>query len=213
MGTVKKSIAVLIATLTLLVFMFFPACVNSDIIEKERTCKTWVMDWCFGRHISMSIDTYLGVPFHYGYEDATITVCNDSDNGIIVFDQFAEVVDADRFSDYAHYYKHKQVTHSEVPFEFSGDTLFWWVTDTDWWDWEDRGENMVDDYISFIAWIDKKIVGYAVIYIWSDGEEGGGEVLADNKFPQVNGRLQKVSKKYVNTKINEIIEANKNLLA
>ena len=154
-----------------------------------------------------SLDTYLGVLFKYEYEAASIEVSNYSDNGVIVFSKFADVADAERFSDYERFAGHKKVSHSDGSFEFSGDSYFWWVTDTPWWAWENRGENLEDDYISFIARIDDKIAGFAVIYIWSNGEEGGGRVLEDVVF---TSGIENITTEYVNTEINKVIETHKN---
>ena len=196
MRTIKKVSIVLTIIFVILLCTVFSAC---------NLKKVWVGTWDFHRVYS-GTDFGIGVPFHYEFDKSTIEVGNYSENGIIVFNQFDDVIEADRFSDYDPYYKHKQVTHADGSFEFKGDSVFYWVTVNGKWNWENRGETKIDDYIRFIARTDNKIVGFAVIYVWTDGEKGGGKVLTDKRFSK---NSKKATEEYVSSKINKVIEKHK----
>ena len=149
-----------------------------------------------------------GVPIGYRFKNATIEVSVVSDKGMLVFDGYDEINNWEEYSYFIepqfeseHYHGYKKALHGENPVKYEGQPVFQWRP-VDGWFVGDGYKVISDDYIYFIARKEDKIVGYAVMYVWADGE-GGGKVLKDKE-------CSNVSEEYVNDKINKVIEKHKN---
>lgn len=210
MKRIKNCILILLTTLTLIACVGLCACGNSEISENSRSDKTIVNEWKYDFYLTTSAPTRLGIPVSYEFENATIESNLSSDKSVLIFGKSANIDNTNSFPDYAYYSNQKQATKKECPFEFKGSQMFQWASAGNWRDYENRGTDTFSDYITFIAKIDDNIVGYAVVYVWTDGKIGNGEVLADMEFPKINEKFQKVSKDTVNDKVKEVIEKHKN---
>ena len=165
-----------------------------------------------------------GVPFGYRFKNATIEMGNVSDEAMIVFESYDEIIGWDEYSYFIEPIPEikndrgwKKLLHEECPLKYNGATVFQWRPVNDWWVIGDNGERVgLDDYIYFIARKDDKIAGYAVIYFYTDYSHDGedykppkarGEILVDSVLWQ-NGKKAKDENVYA--KISEVIEKHKN---
>lgn len=214
MKIIKKLAFSILTILSLTLCLIFSACTNSEIVENDRADKSGVGEWEWGLWVMTSAPTRLGVGFSYEFDGATIETGILSDRTILVIMYKTHVLNNwEDLSGYEHYSSLKKASSGDCPLMSSDVAAFQWAADMWWWDWKGlaREEQELSDYITFIARKDNNIVGYAVMYVYVSGLKGGGEVIVDKEFPQVNGKYQKVSEITVKEKINEVIELHKAL--
>ena len=179
----------------------------SSVCSACRFNNTKVGEYKFLPPISYVLYPY-GVPLGYRFKNASIEVSLVSDKGMLVFDCYDEIKNWEEYSYFIepqseteHYHGYKKALHGENPVRYEGQPVFQWRPVDGWF----VADGYKDDYITFIARKEDKIVGYAVIYVWADGEKGGGKVLKDKKCSNISGE-------YVNDKIDKVIEKHKSSL-
>ncbi len=194
MKSIKKTGAYIIAIFTFLMCTLLAACGNKNAEVYSR----------YEIYSPASFHLYpYGVPFSYGIENATIEMSNRSDMGMVVFDDYNAVRDYESYPYYsepdASYGGIKKSAFENRPLYYEGKPVFQWRPVDGF-----AQENTVniEDYITFIARKDNKIVGYAVIKVWTESEYAYGKVIADKEVSDMNEEA-------VKEKISKITDGNK----
>lgn len=202
MKPIKKSLISVLAVAVLMLCILFSACADAELVENNRTGQSTV-----GVYSSMLSIKQYGIPFQYEFKNAEIeTIVTTGDGGIVVVQDGDVLNDWVSLPDNPYDGEVKLASRDYCPLKTYYLSSFQWAPAQGWM----RGEGVVEDYITFIARKENHIVGFAVLYVCSDGFKGGGEVFADKEFPKVDGKYQKVSEDTVNRRIQEVIDAHKN---
>lgn len=192
MKLIKKSLIILLIVFTLILSLAFSACGEKEAVEKDREGKTYVDKWSADGPFYSGLPFNSGVPFKYEFENAKIEMNNLSEQAQFWVTVYEKGEDNNFFIG-----KTEHILHSNCPYEYEGGMLFQWLPNYDL--------RELSDYITFKARIEDEIVGYAVIYIWTDGEIGNGKVLVDKE-------CKKTSEEIVNKKIQDVIEEHKSAI-
>lgn len=150
---------------------------------------TIVGKWGSNDQLFSGLPVNLGVPIIYELKNAEIEMCNISEEAQIRATEYKKGED-NQISIGAT----ESLSHRDCPYKYNGNVMFQWMPSGGW--------QKLDDYITFKAKIDNEIVGYAVIFVWTNGETGNGKVLVDRE-------CKNISEEKVNEKIQEIIDNHK----
>lgn len=186
MKLIKQIFITLLTAVTLFCCVMFSACGN------DNKGKASVGEWNADEQFFSGLPLNLGVPMTYEYANADIEICNVSKQAHLWLTRFENYDNDNNFI----IGETKGISHNDCPYKFEGRMLVQWLPvggDV----WQERR-----DYITFKAKIDNEIVGYAVIYVWTDGKTGNGKVLVDRECKNTN-------EESVNEKIQEVINNHK----